>query len=545
LLHRVVREHWSSFLRQVDRTYARPLPRYVVREFEGYLACGDLTRGFVRAKCKRCGLERAVPFSCKGRGICPSCAGRRMADTAARLVDSVLPDLPLRQWVLSLPYDLRLLAALRPDVLTAVSRIFAETIFRYLRRRLHRPGSACGAVTCVQRAGGRLNLNVHLHDLALDGVFVRRGADAVGFYPAPPPSPADLRWVVETVRRRVLRRLGRMGLLRDERSAGEGSNECPDPSALEACGQLALRSGELEALEDQRSADDDPDDGPLWRRPGRWAAHEAGFDVHAGVRIAAGDHEGRERLVRYALRPAFALDGFTELADGRIAYRVRHPLGPGQTHRVLTPRELIARLAALVPPPHYPLVRYAGVLAGNSPWREFVVPRPPEPTASCRHPRNEPRPVAAPLPGPRAAPDIADPLLAAAPQPVPRSLSPEHWSRLGEGALLAVQPRVDWATLIRRTFLADVLTCPRCRGRMEPIEIVTDPQRAREVLLALGLPCQPVELAPPRDPDDACSRGPPYPPDCLEGVADPPADDTVELPPDDDGCQIVPGDADL
>ena len=229
--------------------------------------------------------------------------------------------------------------------------------------------------------------------------------------------------------------------------------------------------------------------------------------------------------------------------DGRLAYRVRHPLGPGRTHRVLTPLELLARLAALVPPPRYPLVRYAGVLAGNSPWREWVVPRPPEPTAGCRHPRSEPQPVVAPSPASRAGTGNADPLLVGPPQPVPRTLSPEHWSRLAEGALLAAQPRVDWATLIRRTFLADVFTCPRCRGRMELIELVTDPQRAREVLIALGVPHQPVEVAPPRDPDEACSRGPPCPPDSLEGVDASPAEDILEFPPDDDGCQIVPGDA--
>jgi hypothetical protein len=80
---------------------------------------------------------------------------------------------------------------------------------------------------------------------------------------------------------------------------------------------------------------------------------------------------------------------------------------------------------------------------------------------------------------------------------------------------------------------------------MEPIEIVAYPQRAREVLLALGVSHHSVEVAPPRDPDDACSRGPPCPPDSLEGVDAPPAVDIVELRPDDDDCQIVPGDAEL
>ncbi len=54
-------------------------------------------------RCGGCGDELLVAFSCKGRGFCPSCTTRRMHDTAARLVDGVLPRVPVRQWVLSLP----------------------------------------------------------------------------------------------------------------------------------------------------------------------------------------------------------------------------------------------------------------------------------------------------------------------------------------------------------------------------------------------------------------------------------------------------------
>ncbi|KIG14059.1 Transposon-like protein [Enhygromyxa salina] len=48
-----------------------------------------------------------MAFSCKKRGFCPSCAGRRMADVAAHLVDEVFPEVPVRQWVCSLPWRLR------------------------------------------------------------------------------------------------------------------------------------------------------------------------------------------------------------------------------------------------------------------------------------------------------------------------------------------------------------------------------------------------------------------------------------------------------
>ncbi len=62
-------------------------------------------------RCDYCQDEKLVAFSCKKRGFCPSCGARRMADSAALLVDEVLPHQPMRQWVLSLPFPLRFLYA--------------------------------------------------------------------------------------------------------------------------------------------------------------------------------------------------------------------------------------------------------------------------------------------------------------------------------------------------------------------------------------------------------------------------------------------------
>ncbi|XXY50995.1 transposase [Sorangium sp. So ce269] len=108
-----------------------------------------------------------------------------------------------------------------------------------------------------------------------------------------------------------------------------------------------------------------------------------------GVRLAAHDREGRERLFRYGARPPFALERFSELADGRIAYRLKAPNRRGQTHRVMTPVECLARLCALVPPPWQPLVRFHGVFAPNHAWRPLVVPSrtlTPASTTACRRP---------------------------------------------------------------------------------------------------------------------------------------------------------------
>jgi ribosomal protein S27E len=109
-IYRLVQQHYPAF-RELRSEVGRPLPSYVQEEFEAYLKCGRLEEGFLRVRCEECHAEKLVAFSCKKRGFCPSCGGRRMAETAALLTDEVLPERPLRQWVLSLPHALRFLTA--------------------------------------------------------------------------------------------------------------------------------------------------------------------------------------------------------------------------------------------------------------------------------------------------------------------------------------------------------------------------------------------------------------------------------------------------
>ena len=75
-----------------------------------------------------------VAFSCKGRGVCPSCNGRHMAQTAAHLADHVIPPVPVRQWVISVPKRLRGILADRPRAVAAVTKIFLDEIERTLSR---------------------------------------------------------------------------------------------------------------------------------------------------------------------------------------------------------------------------------------------------------------------------------------------------------------------------------------------------------------------------------------------------------------------------
>ena len=119
LLYQIVDEYYPAFAAHLAEQ-GRGLPGYVQREFEDYLKCGRLEHGFLRVRCESCHTEHLVAFSCKRRGFCPSCGARRMAESAALLVDEVLPEQAMRQWVLSFPYQLRFLFASRPEIMGRV-----------------------------------------------------------------------------------------------------------------------------------------------------------------------------------------------------------------------------------------------------------------------------------------------------------------------------------------------------------------------------------------------------------------------------------------
>ena len=102
-----------------------------------------------------------------------------MAQTAAHLVDHVIPHVPVRQWVLiwviRLPIPLRLLLAAQPKLVTPVLQGVHRGTTRHLlgQAGLKADEAGSGAVTLIQRFGSAANLNIHLHCLVLDGVYPR------------------------------------------------------------------------------------------------------------------------------------------------------------------------------------------------------------------------------------------------------------------------------------------------------------------------------------------------------------------------------------
>jgi len=81
VLYKTLAANVETFIAERE-TEGRPVPERVAKELRDYLKCGILQYGFVLTFCPGCSYDAPVGFSCKGRGFCPSCFGKRMAEAA-------------------------------------------------------------------------------------------------------------------------------------------------------------------------------------------------------------------------------------------------------------------------------------------------------------------------------------------------------------------------------------------------------------------------------------------------------------------------------
>jgi hypothetical protein len=147
-LYQIIADNFRTLEAAAEQGLVAPLPSFVTDEFLGSLDCGVLARGFGFLQCQNpeCREKILVAFSCKGRGWCCSCLGRTMAETAANWIDHVLPSqAPLRQWVLTLPFELRARVAYDRDLLSRVTRLFADSVLGFYRSAPSAARACCSA----------------------------------------------------------------------------------------------------------------------------------------------------------------------------------------------------------------------------------------------------------------------------------------------------------------------------------------------------------------------------------------------------------------
>ncbi len=261
--------------------------------------------------------------------------------------------------MLSFPYEIRYRLAYDGEWVSAVLAVFLRVVGRWYRRQAQAMGhdrARWGSVTFVQRFGSSLNLNPPVHVLMLDGVYVD-GEDAPVFVPAPPLSDQAVQQIVETSARRIMRLCTKRGLL-DDTAADLFTDEEPVLAALTAASVRGLTATGAGAGQRLRRVLKDPATGV---RTAPLCFASRGFWLHAATRIAGPDRPGLERLCRYVALAG----GRLRIVDADpLSLALKTPWSDGTRHLLLSPMELLEKLAALVPPPRSHLLRYHGVLAG-------------------------------------------------------------------------------------------------------------------------------------------------------------------------------------
>src|SRR6266545_4906423 len=465
VLYTVIADHLETFLASLDADPdATGLPAYVQREFYAYLQCGILAHGFLRLGCDTCPKELLLPFSCKRRGVCPSCSGRRMAQTAAHLVERVIPWVPTRQWVVSVPVPLRYWMAASQGLTAQVHTIIRTTIGQYyvnqaIIRGVPRATVQPGAVTFIQRFGSAINLNLHYHVVFLEGVYLDRTDQGrkPRFLAVEPPTDTDIADVVQKISHRVIRKLRHLGYLEAgiDTAMVTGYDPLRDHApelarTMAASVQQRIAFGERAGQKVRRIGSGFGHEGERPTLTGPYCASVHGFSLHAQTQIPAHRRDQLERLLRYTARGAVSLERLQEDANGDLIYTFTHPWSDGTTGIRLSPLELLEKLAALVPLPRVHLVRYGGCLAPHSHLRGAIIPTPRQ-------------------------------------------------QGIDEPAARTGSPRWSWARLLQRVFDLDMATCPVCRrGSLRIIAAITQESVITRILRHLKLASVPPPIAPAR-----------------------------------------------
>ncbi|MGH8549012.1 MAG: transposase [Methylococcales bacterium] len=424
-MYQLVEEHVETFFAQVETETGAGLPEFVKDEFDAFLECGVLAHGFLRLRCTNCAHEKLVAFSCKRRGFCSSCGARRMAQTAAHLVEHVIPRVPVRQWVLSFPIPLRYLLSNHPDLLSPVLQVINRAISTFLVKQADLKSNAAqtGAVTLIQRFGSAANLNIHLHGLFLDGVYRIEGRVPV-FQPERARTAEQLHTLLSQIIKRIMKLLTRRGYLIEEYGmtylAETDSDLAVAPLQSAACTyRIALGPRAGQKVLSLKTV---PRQGV--HSTAELCVSEHGFSLHADVRCAANQRNQLERLCRYITRPAIANNRLECNPAGDVVLQLKSPYQDGTTHIVMSPLEFMQRLAALVPRPRLNLIRFHGILAPNAKHRSEIIP------------------------------NGGDNVNQATDQPEETPCSPSA-------------TRISWARLLKRMFNIDLEHCSHCGGELK------------------------------------------------------------------------------
>ena len=437
-LHALVRENYRQVFYDKE-VEGSNLPFHLEREFKKYLICGIPSYGMARLQCPCCLKDKFVAFSCKGRTICPSCTGRRTADTAKHLLEEVIPAVAVRQWVLSMPYSFRFLLSTKPEFLRKALSIYHRTINRHYQqkaKKLNLINPKVGAITVIQRFGQALNLNAHFHTLYMDGVFHENYLGEEVFYELI-PTHEEVVQVTGILKKRLERLMAR-----------EENADSEDTSLALIQGQSVQNRDEMFKTPLKIGKVWDP---PFQEFKGTRCCYNDGFSLHANVKILSHLRSGLEQLCRYVLRGPLSKDRISyDGENGKVNLKLKNQYLDGTTHLQFSPEQFIKRVIALIPPPRQNLIRYIGVFGARHKKRSIIT--------GLAKPKKE--------------------------------------------KVKKKTYRTPWAELLKHVFKYEVSDCEHCGTKLVLIATITSRHVCHKILNHLGLPIYEVNAKAPRGPPE-------------------------------------------
>lgn len=315
-LWQCVKSSLDDFFRAYPKQYRPTLGQLrpeLEEVFNRFLRCGDITQGFLRVRCDHCDHEYLLPFTCKQRGVCPTCHQRRTVDTAQTIASEICFAVPHRHWVFTIPRILRNVSRRNPKRLSALCRIVADTLSECLTTSAGIPEGKAGIILGIHTFGDYLAYHPHIHCLSTAGAFDQEGhfCLAENFY---------LYSYKELFRHKVLQTLRQRNWI-SERQLNK-----------------LLR----------------------WKN--------SGFNIDAGeTALAADDIKARERLAQYLLRAPLSLQKMSWNAQTQtVLYRSSRNWNTKRNFELFTGSDFIAALSEHIPPKSFQTIRYYGLYSNRS-----------------------------------------------------------------------------------------------------------------------------------------------------------------------------------
>ncbi len=333
--------------------------RHASRSTKGSKKGGDGERTVVARRSPRVGpcrftsaRRRTAAMPVGKRTAMPAAAPKRRRCTST-LEQEVLPREPIRHWVCSFPWGVRSVLGYDRELCRDAAAAFAQELSRSLKRRakvllpLPRQSDALtGSMCVVQRTDGALRLNVHLHVLALDGVYTEDADGTLSFHALPTPTAAEVSEIAERTAKRLHKAFQKQGRVSpwDDVAApsdAELTDSLQDAQpGLFACYQAAAAgiavSGEragkplLRLMLSPGAMTDKPCSPQAPEQP---IATALGVNLYAKQLVDGRDRAQLERLCRYVMRPPLSQERLEWRADRRLLLTLKNVWKDGTTVR--------------------------------------------------------------------------------------------------------------------------------------------------------------------------------------------------------------------